>query len=282
MTVANEMLWCATVRTKSLAERIAAAQAIGLNRMSLFPIDYQNATQGGLSPAQMRRMVDDAGIQVVVIDPYTKWLPDWQPPASMSKQDIAFTDFDGDQIFEMAHTFDAESINVIETFGRKYPMEVLVDSFARVCDRGAAEGFRVHVEFMPFSGIPDLATAWEMIRTANRPNSGITFDTWHYYRGKVNNELLKTLPGGRILRVQFADAAREVQGDLMNDLLHYRLPPGAGVFPLAEVTRILRDIGGLTSVGVELFSDAFDQFSAEEALRRASASLQTLYDQVQM
>lgn len=279
MTVANEMLWCATVRTKSFEERIAAAQAAGLTRMSLFPIDYHNATEGGLSPAQMRRMVDDAGIHIVVIDPFTKWLPDWQPPASMSKQDVAFTDFDGDQIFEMAHVFDAESINVIETFGHKYPMEVLVESFAAVCDRGAAENFRVHVEFMPFSGIPDLATAWEMIRTANRPNSGITFDTWHYYRGNVNNELLKTVPGTAILRVQMADAAREVQGDLMNDLLHYRLPPGEGVFPLVEVTRILRDIDGLSSVGVELFSDVFDELTAEDAVLRASASLQALYNQ---
>ncbi len=65
----------------------------------------------------------------------------------------------------------------------------------------------------------------------------------------------------------------------MNDLLHYRLPPGEGVFPLVEVTRILRDIDGLSSVGVELFSDVFDELTAEDAVLRASASLQALYNQ---
>lgn len=66
----------------------------------------------------------------------------------------------------------------------------------------------------------------------------------------------------------------------MEDLLHHRLPPGDGDFPLAELMRVLAQIGGLTSVGIELFSDAFDALPAEQAGQRAGASLRALLAQV--
>lgn len=277
MAVPHEMMWCATVRMKSLQERIAAMQAAGLQNMSLFPIDFRHAREAGLAPATMRQMLDDAGLRVVVIDPYTRWVPQWNPPASMSPDDVAFTDFDEDEIFEMAHTFGVESINVIESFGNSFSADALAEAFARVCDRAAQDNLVVHVEFMPFSGIPDLATAWEIVQKAGRANSGITLDTWHYFRGNVNDDLLQTIPGNRIRRVQVADAQWQVQGDLMNDLLHFRRPPGEDDFPLVPLMQKLLQMDALQSVGVELFSDVFDQMTATDAVQRASASLETLY-----
>ena len=173
-------------------------------------------------------------------------------------------------IVGVAETLDAESVNVIETFGKKAPTEQVVECFAGVCDRAAARGnWTVHLEFMPFSGIPDLATAWEIVRTANRSNGGVLLDTWHYYRGTPDHELLKTIPGNKVFRVQLADANKDLNGDLMNDLLHYRKLPGEGDFDLTTVLQILQDTGGLNSLGPEIFADQMDALSAEQATEQA-------------
>ena len=80
--------------------------------------------------------------------------------------------------------------------------------------------------------------------------------------------------------MQLADAAAEVAGSLYNDLPHYRRLPGEGDFDLPTVIGILDDIGALGLVGVELFSDRFDDLDAKTAGRRTRESLQTVLGDV--
>lgn len=82
-------------------------------------------------------------------------------------------------------------------------------------------------------------------------------DTWHYFRGTTDDELLAAILGDRIGAVQASDAAREPCGDLVNDCLHHRLPAGDGAFPLDRVLHVLESTGGLHQVGPEIFSAAF-------------------------
>ena len=273
MTNRDYTLWAACVRTKSFEERLKAAHAGNLNRMTIFPLDVKTFTEGGLSYADMRHMIADSGVKVITLDPFTRWTPHWQPPEGTSEDDLAFVDFDEDTFFRIADELRVDTINLIETFGNDLSVEEGAENFARVCDRARDYGWRVHLEFMPFSSVPDLATAWEIVQLANRDNGGITLDTWHYYRGNPDHELLRTIPGEKIFALQVADADEEVKGDLQNDLLHFRKAPGEGDFDLATVINILAETGGLNSVGVEVFADAFDELSAVEAGERAGESL---------
>ena len=69
-------------------------------------------------------------------------------------------------------------------------------------------GARVCVEFMPFGGIADLATAWRMIEPLG-PHATLTIDTWHWCRqpGGPQLEVLSAIPGERVSFVQVSDAA---------------------------------------------------------------------------
>ncbi len=58
--------------------------------------------------------------------------------------------------------------------------------------------------------------------------------------------------------------------------MHFRKAPGEGDFDLKTVVRILSQTGGLNSVGVEVFTDAFDELSAEEAGEKAGKSLRDI------
>ena len=70
-----------------------------------------------------------------------------------------------------------------------------------------------------------------------------------------------------------------MQGSLSDDLLHDRRLSGEG--DLRTVIGILDDIGGLDSVGGELFSDRFDELDAETAGKRSGESLQTVLGDVE-
>ena len=67
-------------------------------------------------------------------------------------------------------------------------------------------GAQVCVEFLPWSGVPDLATAWRLIE-ALPATAGITLDMWHWQRqpGGPNPTLLASIPGERIGYVQLCD-----------------------------------------------------------------------------
>ena len=98
-TTQKLMLWAATVRNKSFAERIKAAQAGGFSSMSMSPLDYQIFTESGTSIANIHAMMDESGVKVSVLDPFTKWTPSWEPPGGLGKDDLAFLDVDEAEFF---------------------------------------------------------------------------------------------------------------------------------------------------------------------------------------
>lgn len=272
----RRVFWAANVRTKPFADRLAAAVAGQFSEMSIFPIDVKTFTEGGLSMSQLRQSAENKGVRISVLDPYAMWVPDTTPAPWATASDVAFVDFTEDDIFRMAEGLGVESINLIETFGNPVDTEAAAEKMAKLARRCAGYGYRIQLEFMPFSGINNLAKAWDIVRLADEPNAGLTFDTWHYFRSTIDDYLLKTIPGDKIFQVQFADAKWALNGTLVNDLLHYRLLPGDGDFPLTGLADLLTDIGGHSAVGVELFSDWIDSLDAPEAGKRIAQSLDAL------
>lgn len=229
-----------------------------------------------MSLSQIKQTAADRGVRISVLDPFALWVPDTTPASWATATDRAFVDFTEDDIFRMAEGLGIESINLIETYGNPVDTEAAAERFANLARRCADYGYRLQLEFMPFSGINDLAKAWDIVRLADVPNGGLTFDTWHYYRGTINDDLLRTIPGEKIFQVQYADAKWALNGTLVNDLLHYRLFPGEGEFPLTGLVNLLTSIGGQSAVGVELFSDRIDAMDAVEAGTKVARSLEHL------
>jgi 4-hydroxyphenylpyruvate dioxygenase len=264
----RRVLWAANVRSKPFAERLAAAVAGGFTEMSIFPLDVRRFADAGLPPERLRALAAAQGVRISVLDPYTRWGPDTTPPAWASASDLAFVNFGEDDVLRMAEALGVDSINLIETWGHAVDPDAGAERFAAFADRAAQYGWRTQLECMPFSGIPDLGASWDIVRHADRPTGGLTVDSWHYFRGNRDDALLARIPGARVFQVQLADATWALRGSsLVDDLLHHRLLPGEGEFPLPAFVRTLAATGGLTSVGVELFSDAMDARSAVDVGR---------------
>ncbi|MFC7133264.1 MULTISPECIES: sugar phosphate isomerase/epimerase family protein [Salinibaculum] len=267
------VLWGGTVWSRSIEERLEAANAGGFGELSLFPTDVREAVDAGTSVADIRALAAEYGVEITILDPYTKWVPEWTPP---NPDDVPpLYDVDETEYLSLCDDLGVESLTALERWGREFDPEVAATHFGQFCDRAADHDLRVHLEFIPSTGIPDLETAWDIVRRADRDNGGIVFDTRHYFRGTPDDDLLRAIPGEKIFRVQVCDAPETVQGTLRGDS-RQRLFPGDGDLDLVGVLGILDDIGGLSSVGIEVISDEFDDRPATELGEKAGESLRDL------
>ncbi|WP_299867979.1 sugar phosphate isomerase/epimerase family protein [uncultured Hoeflea sp.] len=272
-TIERKLLWAANVRNKSLDDRILAARVGGFDAMSIFPIDFVTWKTEGLTGRQIRQRYDDAGIKLAIIDPFVQWVPNFEIPAGYPAENISFIDHTEDDVFRMAEELEATQINIVEGLGQRHEFNALVDALGEFADRAGVRGLRLGHEPMPISSIATLQQGWDLVRTVDRPNLGLTFDTWHFWRAEPDHDLLRKIPGEKIFDVQMVDATMELKGDLLNDLLRHRLFAGEGDFDLVTTVNVLRDIGGYRSVGPELFSDALDALDAETVGRLAGENM---------
>jgi len=184
-----------------------------------------------------------------VLDGLAKWLPGRDRPGAAD--DLG----ENDAIVAAAEAAEVASINVLAMRPSELPVAELARHFAALCDRAAPAGIRLHIEFAPGAGVPDLATAWEMVQAADRPNGGILFDTWHFTRSGSSLETLAAIPGDRIFAVQVSDTAPEPSGTIFDETLHRRRLPGDGSIDFPAVASVLHRIGALGLVGPEVLSD---------------------------
>ena len=72
-------------------------------------------------------------------------------------------------------------LNVAHFLGVAAPIGAMVDTFGALCERAAVHGAELTLEFIPGSGIPDLATALDIVTRTAAPNAGVLVDTWHLF-----------------------------------------------------------------------------------------------------
>ena len=263
------LCWGTLARTP-LLERLAPAREAGFAGVSLTPFDYERVRASGSSDAELRRRVADAGLAFAELDGITTWLPGQEPPTAWGELGRALRTFTAERLCPIAEALGARSLTAVEFYGTRVEVGAAVESFARVCDRAREHGLLVHLEFLPWAGIPDLPTAWEIVRGADRRNGGLLVDSWHLFRSGAEALDLRAIPGDRVLGVQLDDAPARAEADLAFETQHRRLLPGEGSFDLAGLVRVLDEIGSAAPTGVEVFSDALAQRPAAE-VARASA-----------
>lgn len=264
----REVLWSAGVAPAPLPERIDAAAANGYRILSITPADHDRADSAGPGPAELARRAADAGVELALLEGLIEWYPH-EPP----KRPLGTTAVGVDDMLRAGDAFGANALCVLAPYPTSITLPEMAAHFAALCDRAAGQGWRVHFEFTPRSPVSDVATAAELVRLADRPNGGILFDTWHFFRVDGDLEALRRVPGERIFSVQVSDGAAELEEGLLADTFRHRRLPGAGVFDLVGLLGALDAIGGLRLVGPEVLSVELLSLPVAEGARRAAESL---------
>jgi sugar phosphate isomerase/epimerase len=274
MSKQRRIMWNGTVRALPFKEQLRAAAIAGCEAISVTPSDYTAWLGSAISTRDMKAMAADAGVKITHLDPFVRWVDQWQPELPGEDFPMDAITFDSDDFFRMAGALGVESFTAWGGFppGR-YTTLQLIDAFGALCRQAEHEGLRCDLEFIPVFGIRNLETAWQIVDGVGTANSGVVLDLWHYMRGGRDDALLRSIPGDKITGVQLCDATLTVPDgiSLAFDGLNNRRAPGDGEFPIDEIVGVLRQNGGLNIVGLEIFSQEFDRMPADAIGERSRA-----------
>ena len=182
-------------------------------------------------------------------------------------------------VCHMARAFGVRHLNA--GLLEQLPAAEITEAFAALCDRVGPD-LTVALEFMPYSGVPDLATAWQVLRDAGRPNSGLIVDVWHWARAGMTPADLDRVPVERIVAVQLCDVLEHPMEPPRAESLGHRLPPGQGWGDAVGLVRALHEQGVQpTVVTVEVISDELVAGGAERAARTVADAARTVLAQAE-
>ncbi|MEY2926731.1 MAG: hypothetical protein RL367_1208 [Pseudomonadota bacterium] len=144
--------------------------------------------------------------------------------------------------FEAALAFGAEvGARFALVAGNDPDLARATDNFAALCDLAATYRIRPHLEFMPWTNVPNIAVARRVATAANHANAGVLVDAFHLNRsgGAAADVPLSDPAFGY---VQLCDIAGPIPADLavlLQQARAERLFPGEGDCDLVELLRRL-------------------------------------------
>ena len=191
------LLSAGTLPRAGFIERVDAARHAGFDAIALFPQQYLRARKKeALTTADMREILTERGVTLDEVDP----LLDWFGPSASRAENL---------IFEIANELGAHSINTPPAFAPAIDLQELTAALARVCERASRHGLRIDLEFLPWTPVPNLRTALQVLNDAGQANLGITLDVWHFFRAGDTVATLQSLEPeevSRITNLQINDA----------------------------------------------------------------------------
>jgi sugar phosphate isomerase/epimerase len=233
-------------------DRVRAAAGAGFDGIGLRAENYRAA---GLGDAAMLAVAEQHGVRILEVE----YLTGWGTPADRdeAQQEKERT------VFHMARAFGVRHLNAGLLEG--LPLDVMTEAFAALCVRAGPE-LTVALEFMPYSGVPDLTTAWRIVQGV--PNGSLIVDNWHWARAGQKPADLDEVPAERIVSVQLCDVRAEPMEPLRAESLGHRLPPGQGYGDTIGLVQALSDHGVTPAVmAVEVISDELVARGVEIAAR---------------
>jgi sugar phosphate isomerase/epimerase len=218
-----------TVYEASPPEAVRIAAELGLDKISLAVNPIAGLRDWGLlEDSAMRRETRQAlldnGVQLDVYEGFIL-----APKTQVARYRPAF---------EAAVALGGRQINVC---GYDPDPVRLHDRFLEFHSLACEYQTRVLVEFVPFTGLPTLDRAVELIQTSGCDDVALTVDSLHFSRSGGIADQLRAIPSALIGRVQLSDAplAVRTQAEYIDDGFNQRRIPGEGELPLVDFMRAI-------------------------------------------
>jgi len=229
-----------------LAERAAAARRVGYCGMGLQHTDLVKTVKR-YGHAGIKSILADNGMKYFEVE----FLVDWFASGERRRaSDVVRRD-----LLETAEKVGTRHIKVGgDMEGKAWPMDLLIESFAALCDEAANAGTTVAIEILPWTNIADVETGLKIVTGAGKANGSLVLDIWHMYRGHIDYESLKTIPPRYIGYIELNDADAEPIGTLLEDTVHRRKLCGRGVFDVPRFLRCIKATGYDGPFGIEIIS----------------------------
>lgn len=250
----------------SFRARAEAVAAAGLAGLGLTAHDFEALHASGVTAGELRRIADGSGVRVIELEFLNGWWAEGERLAADRRAE--------ETLYELAAALGSRHVNVGASVAETDAPEtgLLADRFGAICDRAAAYGLLVGLEYMPFFVLADAAAAWEVVRRAGRANGGVVVDAFHHLRPGGRPEAVRVVPPHRVVTVQLCDVPARKGLSLLEEALDGRCWPGDGVLDVSGLIAELDAIGVDCPVGVEVLSPPVRSLPVEDAARVAGRS----------
>ncbi|MCB2355710.1 sugar phosphate isomerase/epimerase family protein [Clostridium estertheticum] len=255
----------------SFRDRVRCAAKAGFEGIGLRAENYIDAKNAGVTDDEMFLILDEYNMKVTEVEYITMWARAEDRTTEQQEKEKV--------IYHMARLFNVKHINC--GLMEKLPENEIAVALSELCDR--AGEIIIGLEFMPYSGVPDLATAWNIVKACNRSNAMLILDTWHWVRANQTYDMIKYVPADKIVSVQICDVQKTALPleILRNESMHDRLFPGEGFGDTVGFIKMIKDYGvNPRVIGVETISDSKVATGIEAAANGAFASAKKVLDAV--
>ena len=151
----------------------------------------------------------------------------------------------------------------------EWDFSAAAEGLGQLCQLISGAGVKASIEFLPWTAMPTIASAYELVTACGEANAELLFDTWHWVRqpGGPDFETLRAFGGDRIGYVQLCDALPTAGPDVEREAMTERQLPGIGIVDFAGIFRELEALGAQPFVAsevlnAELLAQGADVFAA--------------------
>src|SRR4051812_28313785 len=256
----------------TLNEKLEAIAAARFKGVEIFENDLLSFNG---TPAEVRRMVADLGLETITFQPFRDFegMPEPQRAKVFARAERKFDVMQelGCNLLLVCSNVSPEAIGGIDRAAA---------DFHELGERAAKRGLRVGFEALAWGRhVNDYRDAWEVVRRADHPAVGLVLDTFHVLVRGTDLKPIRSIPKDRIFLVQVADAPR-LDMDYLSWSRHYRCFPGQGDLAIGDFMEALQATGFDGLVSLEIFSDRFRAGSARSVAIDGQRSLLFMLDRL--
>ena len=256
----------------TLRDKLAAISAAGFTAVEIFEQDF---VASDMSAKDVGQLIRDNGLKLDCLQPFRDFecLPEPLRARAFARAERKF-DLMGDlgtDLLMICSSVHPESLGGTDR---------AAEDLAELGDRAARRGLRIAYEALSWGRhINDSRDAWEIVRRADRPNVGLTLDSYHTLVRKISPESIRAIPGNKIFSVQLADAPA-IEMDYMYLSRHFRNMPGEGDLDVLGFMRAALATGYDGTISLEIFNDFFRAAPSAQVAQDGHRALIHLMDQV--
>jgi 4-hydroxyphenylpyruvate dioxygenase len=257
-----------------LVEKLEAIAAAGFKDVEIFENDLLSFNG---TPADVRRMVADLGMQIITFQPFRDFegMPGDKRTRAFARAERKFDLMQelGCDLLLVCSNISPDSVGGIDRAAA---------DLAELGERAGKRGLRIGFEALAWGRhINDYRDAWEAVRRADHKAVGVVLDSFHTLARKTDLKAIRSIPPDRIFLVQVADAP-VLDMDPLSWSRHFRNFPGQGDLAVLDFMEALQatEFDGLLSL--EIFNDQFRAGSAHSVAIDGRRSLLYLMDELRI
>ena len=262
-----------TIPQASAVELIRAAGEVGFDAVTLSQVAHADVLDDG--GRAVRSLCAANGVVVESVEPIIGPLPGLPAPGDVPADLAVFLTTTAERAVHIAEAVEARSVNIAHFLGLPVPLEAMIEAIAPVVDQAGRRDLSVTIEFIPGTGIPDLATAARIIEAIHAPELRILLDVWHLARSGGSIADVNSLPPQSIGGMQISDRAEPAAGASYAPM-GSRLMPGEGELPLAGLLMATLTNSPDVTVCAEVFNTDHARQPIPVVAERAATAMRAL------